>query len=150
MVDKHVVKMILESAQLLSTAWHVIKGEKYIEISAKIYKSTHENHPCAIWVRESEENYKWLLRHLKALIEEYEYRYGKIHATKEVAKILSDNIPDFENIEATIPPCAMGDIFKTTLHPTHLSEVVANYREYYKYAKCNLFYWKKRTRPPWL
>ena len=52
--DKHVVKMILEYAQMLSTAHRVLDN------SQDVYKIAHKNHPCTIWVRENKSNYKWL------------------------------------------------------------------------------------------
>jgi hypothetical protein len=73
-VNKHVVKMILESAQLLCTSHHMCPKH---DLPEKFYKKTHYNHPSAIWARESVDNYKWLCEHAMALCEEYTYRYGK-------------------------------------------------------------------------
>ena len=73
--DKHIVKMILETAQLLSTAHHELDGE------SPAYKPTHKNHPSAVWVRSSTMAYRWAWQHLKALGEEYSKRYGKTHKT---------------------------------------------------------------------
>lgn len=73
--DRHVVKMILETAQLLSTAHHELDGE------SPAYKPTHKNHPSAVWVRSSSLAYNWTWRHLRALGREYEKRYGKVHKT---------------------------------------------------------------------
>lgn len=70
--NKRVVKMVLECAQLMSTALHEYKARSP-------YKPTHRNHPCTKWVIESRENYKWVLDHFIALTEEYTKRYGKIH-----------------------------------------------------------------------
>jgi hypothetical protein len=75
--NKHVVKMILESAQLLCTAHIILDGDN----ASVPYKSTHKNHPSAIWTRESSENYKWLYKHMLALGDEYTRRYGKKHLT---------------------------------------------------------------------
>ena len=57
--DKHVVKMILESAQLLSTAHLLIDGDELAD-ERGLYKATHKNHPSSKWVRDSSENYEWL------------------------------------------------------------------------------------------
>jgi hypothetical protein len=73
--DRHVVKMILETAQLLSTAHNELDGGQIA------YKSTHKNHPSAVWARASAENYYWLQRHLGALGHEYFRRYGRVHKT---------------------------------------------------------------------
>ena len=73
--NKHVVKMILESAQMLCTAHHCIMGD-----DADVpYKIAHKNHPSTIWARQSGENYAWLYHHMMALGEEYSVRYGKKH-----------------------------------------------------------------------
>ena len=102
--DKHVVKMILETAQLLSTAHFELDGE------SPAYKPTHKNHPSAVWVRQSSGNYLWLHAHLLGLGEEYTKRYGKVHKTiTEHAEALSRlpvNIPQGEFFE---PPQCMPD-----------------------------------------
>ena len=73
--NKHVVKMILESAQMLCTAHHCIMGD-----DADVpYKVAHRNHPSTKWARQSGENYTWLYRHMIELGKEYERRYGKKH-----------------------------------------------------------------------
>lgn len=79
--NKRVVKMILESAQLLSTAMHfhinnAPEAFKNINIP---YRSTHINHPCTIWVCKTRANYWWLFRHFISLCNEYQLRYGKTH-----------------------------------------------------------------------
>jgi hypothetical protein len=86
--DKHVIKMILESAQMLSTAHRVLDGDDYAN-DAGMYKLTHKNHPSAIWVRSCFENYVWLYKHMVALMEEYTFRYGKHHATERLLFPLS-------------------------------------------------------------
>ena len=73
--NKHVVKMVLESAQILCTAHHEVMGE-----DADVpYKPAHRNHPSTIWARRSADNYTWLYHHFIALCEEYSVRYGKTH-----------------------------------------------------------------------
>ena len=96
--------MILESAQMLSTAHHVLAPEtigseggfvggrwKMVPLlrNRRIYAKTHENHPCNNWVRESATNYAWLHAHLGALIREFEFRNGKSHGTFSVFRALS-------------------------------------------------------------
>ena len=73
MCDKHVVKMILESAQMLSTAHRVLDGDTYAN-KVGLYKMAHKNHPSTIWARSSIENYDWLSGHMQALMKEYTYR----------------------------------------------------------------------------
>lgn len=75
--DRRLIKMILETAQLLSGALH----ELGIADGLDIYKVTHKNHPCAIWARESVGNFSWLLRHFEALSLEYKRRFSKDHKT---------------------------------------------------------------------
>jgi hypothetical protein len=70
--DKRVIKMVLESAQMLSTTMNLCGGQGP-------YKTTHANHPCTVWVRTGRANYYWLLNHFLALCQEYTARYGKIH-----------------------------------------------------------------------
>ena len=72
--NKHVVKMILESAQMLCTAHHVDIHGKDVP-----YKIAHKNHPSTIWCRQSKPHYEWLYNHMIALGREYNKRYGKIH-----------------------------------------------------------------------
>lgn len=76
--DKRVVKMVLESAQLLCTALWI--NSSYLAIP---YKPTHVNHPCSIWVRSNGTNYLWLVSHFEALLVEYRTRYGKEHACQK-------------------------------------------------------------------
>jgi hypothetical protein len=89
--DKHVVKMITEYNQLMSTACHVLN----INIEG-IYKKTHVNHPCAIWVRENRSNFKYLLDLNKELLKEYTFRYNKTHAGSKL-------IPIFESVINQLP-----------------------------------------------
>ena len=110
MTDKHVVKMILESAQLLSTAHRALDGQEFIQLSksgarlrkwnhpdphmdATLYKSTHLNHPSGIWVRQSSDNYMWLYNHFIALSEEYYQRYNKRHASELLLSGLLSKVP---------------------------------------------------------
>lgn len=73
--DKHVVKMILETAQMLSTAHVELDGKQVA------YKATHKNHPSTVWVRSSAKAYRWAYEHMMALSAEYTRRYGKVHKT---------------------------------------------------------------------
>tara|TARA_R110002020_G_scaffold437754_2_gene648053 strand:+ start:301 stop:804 length:504 start_codon:yes stop_codon:yes gene_type:complete len=75
--DKHVVKMILESAQILCS---VFDKDKF----NVPYRRTHYNHPCNKWARESYGNFSWLLSHAFSLSDEYTYRFGKRHKSKDV------------------------------------------------------------------
>ena len=110
--DKHVVKMIIETAQLLYSAHWVLNPEGLHE---KPYKLAHRNHPCAIWVRESLTNYMWLASLGWWLCREYQYRYGehKVHKTEEhICWLLSHPPNSIPVIDLTPPVMAMPDEFK--------------------------------------
>ena len=97
--DKHVVKMILESAQILYCAHWVLNPSRVPEFA---YKKTHPNHPSCIWVRESIENYEWLCQLAIELCKEYTFRYEKIHKTQKHIEWLIDNPPfDIPMLEQT-------------------------------------------------
>jgi hypothetical protein len=160
--DKHVVKMILEYAQLLSTAHRVLDGVELSGLSESgrkrkfwtlgdsrdytLYKATHINHPSAVWVRQSAENYLWLANMLIALCEEYTYRYGKVHKTERdgLAHVLLKNIPhNIGNSGFTQPTPAMPDEVKIA------GDSIISYRNYYINNKSHLAKWKKRPVPLW-
>lgn len=140
-LDKHIVKMILETAQLLSTAHRLIDGDDIID--PIIYKATHKNHPCAKWCRESLQNYQWLYQLFCALCDEYTFRYNRIHLTdtklRQVLKTPPKGIP---NIGFTTLAQAMPVEYK------HSDPIVA-YRNYYIGAKNKFAVWTKRAKPDW-
>ena len=80
--DKMLVKMPLETAQMLCTAHRILDGDEYADQEG-LYKEAYTNHPCTIWARESSANYWWLYSHFIALGAEYTHRYGKRHASLE-------------------------------------------------------------------
>jgi len=139
MCDKHVVKMILESAQMLSTAHRVLDGDEYAD-KMGLYKMAHKNHPSTIWVRSSEDNYDWLWQHMCALMKEYTHRYGKRHATERLIDPLC-NAPDFVGDgEFTDPPQCMPDYCKG-------EDTVLAYQNYYILEKSGFAKWTKRETP---
>lgn len=108
--DKHLVKMILESAQLLSTAHH-LEGEAS-DIPG-IYKVTHENHPSAVWTRSSRANYLWTYDLFVALCSDYRARYGRIHKTDDKLRTHLMTVPrHITSRDLTPPPACMPDEFK--------------------------------------
>ena len=135
-VDKHVVKMILETAQLLSTAHWLTGGEGP-------YRATHKNHPSAIWARSNTSNYTWLCELGIELCKEYTYRYGKTHKTQQHLEWLSTNIPSISDGKFTPPTLAMPDTF------IEEDNLIA-YRKYYTYGKKHLHSWKKREQPKFI
>ena len=133
MTNKHVVKMILESAQLLSTAHHVLDGDNAVNKDL-LYKPTHKNHPSAVWVRASIQNYHWLYMHFLALCIEYSVRYGnKVHLTyTKLSDILLHLPKNLNKFGFTQPPCAMPDQYKVK------NDSVQSYRNYYIGEKLKL------------
>jgi len=136
--DKHVVKMILETAQLLCGVHHTTD-----QVTDQIpYKLSHKNHPCAIWSRESLSNYLYLCDLGLELCKEYTYRYGKRHKSQEVIEWCITNKPNIVDKEFTEPARAMPDEYK-------VKSVVESYRNYYIGAKKTFAVWKNRDIPEW-
>ena len=143
MCDKHVVKMILESAQMLSTTHRVLDGDDYADYNG-LYKMAHKNHPSTKWVRHSYQNYKWLYTHMIALMQEYTYRYGKHHATERLHGPLyraPDHILEMP-MGFTDPPQCMPDYCKN-------EDAVSAYQTYYILKKSDFATWKRRDKPEW-
>lgn len=128
--DKHVVKMCLETAQILST------------ITGGPYKPTHANHPCVLWAKANRTNFSWLIRHGLALCAEYTYRYGKRHKCQDVIEAIDDNgdVTTFPVGHTNFVQC-MPDQYK------HRDPTVA-YRRYY-HSKADFAVWSKRPAPYW-
>jgi hypothetical protein len=133
--DKHVVKMILETAQLLCGAHWATGGEAP-------YKLSHKNHPSSIWVRQDINNYNWLCSLGLKLCSEYTHRYGKTHKTENILYWCSENLPNIPDVKFTEPPLAMPDEYKESSH-------VQSYRNYYMGEKRNFSNWKYRDVPAW-
>lgn len=110
MYDKHVVKMILESAQMLCTAHHHYGNGDNVP-----YKKAHYNHPSTVWVRDNQWNYYWLYNHMLALGEEYTKRYGKEHLTITKCKDALEQPPVGMPAGGylTQPPQCMPDQYKS-------------------------------------
>ena len=128
----HIVKMSLESLQLLSTAHHVLKsGLEDFKLFPSGFptKQTHVNHPCAIWCRQSRENYLWLAEHGIEICLEYTRRYGKITLNQASLEWCKNNVPrNFPKTGRT--PFAMA--FSDDIINKHKGNVVEAYREFYR------------------
>jgi hypothetical protein len=134
--DKHVVKMILETAQLLC-------GVHWVEGGEAPYKLSHKNHPSAIWARECVENYIWLCDLGLELCNEYTYRYGKRHKSQDIIEWCLLNVPNIpEKGDITPFALAMPDECK-------VGDAVASYRVYYMVEKRGFAVWKNRETPEW-
>jgi hypothetical protein len=163
-VDKHVVKMILEYAQLLSTAHRVLDGTQTDAISDKgrkktlyvlsderdshLYQATHINHPSAKWTRHSAQNYQWLYKMWLALMEEYTFRYGKVHTCEKLKVALANTPNNIPTNDFTSPWRAMPDEFKVPR--TVKDYTIQSYRAYYNGSKSHMFKWKNRAAPEWI
>lgn len=142
-MDKHVRKMIIETAQLLCTAhWELGSNAPY--------KSTHRNHPCALWARESVANYQWLCNLGLRLCDQFHIRWGKRHKTQDVLGWCLKNLPTFEYPDTgfTIPPLAMPEECQPGVVGS-FSDVVQAYRAYYITHKSHLAEWTRVGEPYW-
>lgn len=140
--DKHVVKMILETAQLLYSCCYLSSPELIKNAPNGGYKLTHKNHPSAIWTRQSIQHYYWLCWLGIELCNEYTFRYSKIHACQKHIEWLQNQVPNIPNTAFIQPPQAMPDIYK------HPDSIIA-YRTYYIYEKKTFSKWKNRKIPHW-
>lgn len=136
--DKHIPKMTLETAQLLSGVWD--DGP---------YKRSHYNHPCAVWVRTSPANYEWTIEHGRALLDEYTFRYGKTHKCETIWSWCVQRYnkytvsPFLTNSNKTPFAQAMPEHFKGIL-------AVDAYRRYYLTDKARFAKWQRgRHEPYW-
>ena len=155
MCDKHVIKMILESCQLLSTAHHVLDGEEllintgkrkyksYVCTRKNICKATMINHPCTIWARASRANYIWLWRHAYALCKEYTQRYGKVHAMEQML------IDELYDPPVSIPKLKMTPFAQAMPDQYRGENAVVAYRKYYINEKSRFATWKFSETPEW-
>jgi hypothetical protein len=142
--DKHVVKMILESAQILCT---VINERAGYQLTP--YKSTHRNHPCTLWAGQRYENAKYLVDLARALDEEFRYRFN--HEVSHKSWQMLEDIDIFNLIHIYLPregvqsppALAMPDEYR-------LADPVESYRLYYRLDKQHLLTYTKTERPSWL
>jgi len=132
MCDKHVVKMILETAQMMCT---VVATYGH----STPYRSTHAKHPCTIWAGQSRANWNWLIEHGMTLCEEYERRYGRIHKSQQVIEWCAMTHIDLPDVPRTPFAQAMPSQYKNEC-------AVAAYRAYYMGEKAHIATWK--TQPP--
>jgi len=158
--DKHVCKMLIEYAQLMSTAHRVIDGTQYYsktknghkiqrwlhpdpKLERELYKASHINHPSNIWLRENEEHYTWLFLMFSELSKEYTKRYGKVHASwSKLHWSLGFPPKNIVQKKWTDPPQCMPDHCKD-------ANVVKAYRNYYILEKSSFAKWKHGGTPKW-
>ena len=135
--DKHVVKMITEHVQLLSSAYYYTGQAELAP-----YKLSHQNHPIARWVRESRNNWTWLRIYTLVLYGEYKFRYyNRTHRAGEYARCMKT--PKLLKLGMTKMALAMPDEYK-------VDSVVQSYRNYYIGAKLPIIHYTRREIPYWL
>ena len=161
-VDKHVVKMIFEYAQLMSTAHRVLDGTEYYGktangrkikrwlhpdpvMEATLYKASHVKHPSGIWTRKSVQNYKWLYDMWTELNNEFMYRYNHNQPHESYRKL---------NEVLAKPPKHMYELGFCEPYPAMPDDVkfpssIKSYHQYYINYKQHLAKWTKRGAPYW-
>jgi hypothetical protein len=164
--DRHVTKMILEAAQILSTVWHTLHPEITVldwntptdntpprssawlraELCGqRIYQPQHHNHPCIQWVSLHGGSYVWLYRLGQALLDEYEYRWERLHACAPILRTLE-----------LVPPSLHDSMDTWTEAPTVMpsefirADAVSSYRQYYRKAKSHALNYTRRQPPEWV
>lgn len=159
LVDKHIVKMPLESAQMLSTAHRLLDGhltkvavEKNGKTKIKkqwlmpgetannpspLYKVAHAKHPSTVWTMESAENYQWHFELFCHMLKEYTRRYGKVHRSSQLLSLLVNPPQNIPKKGMTAPIPAMPDTYKVPGDP------IESYRRYYAGEKWRFAKWKK-------
>jgi len=151
--DKHVVKMVLESAQLMSTGLWLVdeRRAQRLHERGQLYRPTHKRHPCTLWLARSLANYRWLTRLADALVEEYHYRYAeRTHASEPV--IDSCRRFAFSRAAERLEPWAAH---RRTAFAQAMPEqyrgpnAVEAYRSYYMGEKAPFCAWTKRRMPGW-
>ena len=167
-VDKHIVKMPLESCQMLSTAHRLLDGtltvasgprqrklyklpgertafdgERFLILDQVCYLPSHVNHPTTKWTMASRENYEFHVQFLLELLDEYKRRYGRTYKSAEtVLPFLKFPPKNLKSSGFTLPPPAMPDYYKVV-------DVVESYRNYYAGSKWRFAKWKHGDVPPW-
>lgn len=138
--DKHIPKMLVEAAQMLSTAHVVLDGKGAIGA----YKQAYPNHPCTVWARDSEANYRWLWLHGMEIARQYTLRFGKRHKTTRVMMALKKPPRNFAYNAFTPFALAMPDQYKR-------DDTVMAYRLYYAMEKARFAeYRQPASVPGWL
>ena len=141
--DKHIVKMPLESAQMLSTSWWA--KTKYNDetkfVLKQIYRPVHIGHPSTVWTMQTEANYLWHYDLFVAMLDEYSRRYNKVHGSSKLLELLKES--PVEGGEFYPPPQCMPDEYKT-------EDTILAYRNYYINEKARFARYTNGTAPEWL
>jgi hypothetical protein len=143
--DKHCIKMIVESAQMLANCYTLEQLADSMcprTQTGNVRRHSHYNHPCSKWVRESLENFDWLVDHAFALCDEYRLRCNKVHFTKPFLEWCLRYTPPLPSKNLTPPALAMPEKY-------HQPCPVESYRAYYMGEKQHLAKWTVRGKPDW-
>ena len=145
--DKHVPKMVVESAQMLASAArrHGAPDEDMpLTQQGSPYKGGHKNHPCTLWSGDCRENFEWLLEHATELSVEYTFRFGKVHAC-------ANPIGTLAKLRSLLPKRNTTSTFAQAMPDEYRQrDAVAAYREFYKADKARFAKWDKgRSEPDW-
>ncbi len=148
--DKHVVKMVLETAQMCSTAVHNWHGDwKTTDLLDCVYKPAYQNHRMTKWVGDLDCNLVWAVQHGIAIGEEYKYRFEKDHSSTAVLQAIKDHMEKLgwwiilEDNRHSKPPQCMPDEYKC-------DDYVEAYRNYYRQEFCPRNKWTRREKPAWI
>ena len=133
--DKHVVKMILETAQMLCA----VHPE-----GVAPYRRTHYNHPCTKWCRISRENYNWLIKHGYAICKEYRLRYGRKHKSQDVIEWCDEN-----QSRLSFPETGLTEFAQAMPEEYKSESAVVAYRNFYIGEKKPFASWKHSKKPNW-
>lgn len=134
--DRHVVKMVLESAQMLCTL-----ARRYSDDVP--YKPTHPRHPSTLWAGETHSNAEWLYRHAMALCHEYTHRFGKRHKSQDVIEAVAPKLI------AALPEGPLTPFAQAMPDDCKRPDPVDGYRTYYRQHKLAGNRWTNRDRPAW-
>jgi hypothetical protein len=162
--DKHVVKMIVETAQMLCTAHRVLDGVMTVKmvggrrkkvwtmndlyLDALLYKATHVNHPSNIWARETQMNYEWLYELFCELCNEYTHRYGKLHKTDRILRDVLKTPPRKISNQSSMTEFALA--MKSNPECMDPQNPIDSYRKFYRTKQSRFqMKWTKRQIPAW-
>lgn len=136
--DKHIPKMLLESAQMLNNGIHKYEGKN------PIYRKLMINHPCSKWTLRSKANYEWLLNHAYEINRQFEIRFNNSHKSKAVLDICRVQYVDWNWLEHDLTPFAqaMPIIYRH-------SDTITAYRSYIKGEKLFAKWSKGVEKPHW-
>lgn len=132
--DQHVVKMPIETAQMLCAPFPKNKAP---------YKRTHFNHPCTVWARTSKQNYVWLIKYGIALCDEYEFRFKREHKSKKVICWCKQNVSKLK-----FPQNKLTNFVQAVPEKYKSKSAITAYKKYYIRDKSAFARWNNQRKPP--